>query len=104
MKFIKRFYGLIFLIIVWFVFSSPYFLQGKIPYSSTYQVNFFPPWSIYEKFQGPVKNNAMPDIATQIFPWKKLTIDTYKSGQLPMWNPYNFSGNPHLANNQSAVL
>ncbi|MEK7517233.1 MAG: YfhO family protein, partial [Patescibacteria group bacterium] len=76
----------------------------KVPYSSTYQVNFFAPWSHHEKFWGPVKNNAMPDVHTQIYPWKKFTIDTFKNGQVPLWNPYSFSGNPHLANFQSAVL
>jgi len=104
MRIFKRIWPLIFIIFVWFIFSSPYFLFGKVPYSSTYQVNFFPPWASYEKFHSPVKNNAMPDIATQIYPWKKFTIDAYKLGQIPLWNPYNFSGNPHLANFQSAVL
>src|SRR5258708_15492703 len=104
MKFIKKNWTLVFIILIWFIFSSPYFLMGKVPYSSTYQVNFFPPWASYEKFHSPVKNNAMPDIATQIYPWKKFTIETYKLGQVPLWNPYNFSGNPHLANFQSAVL
>lgn len=104
MKFLKKFWPPLFIILVWFIFSSPYFLFGKVPYSSTYQVNFFPPWASYEKFHGPVKNNAMPDIATQIYPWKKFTIDTLRMGQIPLWNPYNFSGNPHLANYQSAVL
>jgi len=104
MKFIKRFWPLIFVIVVWMIFSFPYFFQNKVPYSSTYQVNHFFPWSSYEKFWGPVKNNAMPDIHSQIYPWKKFTTDTYKSGQVPLWNPNNFSGNPHLANFQSAVL
>lgn len=104
MKFIKRFWPIIFVIVVWMIFSFPYFFQNKVPYSSTYQVNHFFPWSSYEKFWGPVKNNAMPDIHSQIYPWKKFTIDTYRSGQIPLWNPYNFSGNPHLANFQSAVL
>lgn len=104
MRIFKRTWPLIFIIFVWFIFSSPYFINGKVPYSSTYQVNFFPPWASYEKFHSPVKNNAMPDIATQIYPWKKFTIDTYKHGQIPLWNPNNFSGTPHLANFQSAVL
>ncbi|OGH20490.1 MAG: hypothetical protein A3D74_02870 [Candidatus Levybacteria bacterium RIFCSPHIGHO2_02_FULL_37_13] len=95
-------FGLIF--VIWFIFASPYFLQGKVPYSSTYQVNFFAPWSHYEELLGPVKNNAMPDIHTQIYPWKKFSMETFKSGQIPIWNPYSFSGNPHLANFQSAVL
>lgn len=93
-----------FLVGLWVIFASPYFAQGKVPYASTYQGNFFPPWSHYEQFWGPVKNNAMPDVHGQIYPWKKLTIDTWKSGEIPLWNPYSFSGNPHLANFQSAVF
>lgn len=104
MKFIKKYWTIFFILLVWFIFANPYFLQGKVPYSSTYQVNHFFPWSAYEKFWGPVKNGAMPDIHSQIYPWKKLTIETYKLGQIPFWNPYNFSGNPHLANFQSAVF
>jgi len=103
-RFFKRFWAIGFIFFIWFIFSSPYFVQGKVPYASTYQVNFFAPWSHYEKFWGPVKNNAMPDVHTQIYPWKKFSIDTFKSGQIPLWNPYSFSGNPHLANFQSAVL
>lgn len=103
-KFLLRFWPVIFIFAIWFIFAHPYFLRGKVPYASTYQVNFFPPWSHYERFWGPVKNNAMPDVHTQLYPWKKFTIDTLKSGQIPFWNPYSFSGNPHLANVQSAVL
>jgi len=104
MKLLKRAKAFVFIFFIWFLFSSPYFLFGKVPYASTYQVNFFPPWASYERFHGPVKNNAMPDVHGQIFPWKKFTIDTYRLGQIPLWNPNNFGGNPHLANFQSAVL
>lgn len=94
--------GIIFF--VWFIFSSPYFLHGKVPYPSTYHVNNFAPFSAYTQFASPVKNGAMPDVITQIYPWKHFTIETWKSGQIPLWNPYSFSGTPHLANYQSAVL
>ena len=94
----------LFIIAVWFIFSSPYFLQNKVPYSSTYQVNHFFPWSAYEKFHGPVKNGAMPDITDQIYPWRHFTVEIWKNGQIPLWNPNSFSGNPHLANYQSVVL
>ena len=87
---------------LWFLFSSPYFFRGLVPFPSTYLVNNFPPWSA--SYGMPVKNNAMPDVITQIFPWKKLTIDTWKSGNVPLWNPYSFSGTPHAANYQSAVF
>ncbi len=97
-----RCWPVLFIIIVWFVFAQPYFLKGLVPFPSKYQVTFFPPWSA--QYGMPVKNNAMPDIITQIYPWKRLTIETWKMGQVPLWNPYSFSGTPHLANYQSAVL
>ena len=104
MKRFRFFFPFLIIIIVWFFFSSPYFLQGKTPFDSTYLVNFFSPWNSYKEFASPVKNNAMPDIIGQIYPWKKLVIDTWKTGQIPLWNPYVFSGNPLMANYQSAVF
>lgn len=99
-----KFWPFIFIFIIWLIFSSPYFLRGKVPFSSTYQVNNFAPWSAYQELAGPVKNGAMPDVITQIYPWKHLAIDIWKSGQIPLWNPYSFSGTPLLANYQSAVF
>lgn len=90
----------IFLLVI--IFAWPYLSHGLVPFASTYLVDFFPPWNAY--FAMPVKNNAMPDVITQIYPWRKLTIETFKMSQWPLWNPYNFSGNPHLANFQSAVF
>jgi len=102
--FIKRFWPIIFICIVWFAFSYPYFLKGKAPFPATYQLNNFAPWSAYPQFAGPVKNGAMPDVITQIYPWRYLAIDIWKSGQVPLWNPYSFAGTPLLANYQSAVF
>jgi hypothetical protein len=62
----------------------------------------FPPWSA--QYGMALKNNAMPDVITQIYPWKKITIDSWKQGQVPLWNPYSFSGTPHAANYQTAVF
>jgi hypothetical protein len=101
---IKKKYQYLFIFFIWIIFASPYLFFGKAPYPSTYQVNHFAPWSSYPEYWGPVKNGAMPDIIDQIYPWKYLTINSLKEGQIPFWNPYNFSGNPHLANFQSAVL
>ncbi len=88
----------------WGLFSAPYLLEGLVPYPSFFQSNFFAPWSAYSTYVGPVKNNAMPDIITQIYPWRDFTIDSLKNLQIPFWNPYSFAGTPHLANYQSAVF
>ncbi len=84
------------------VFSWPFFSRGRVPFPSTYLVSFFPPWSA--SFGMSVKNNAMPDVITQIYPWKKLTVDSWKMGQIPLWNPYSFAGTPHAGNYQTAVF
>lgn len=102
--YLLKIWPLLLIISVWFIFSKPYLLNNKVPFASTYLVNFFSPWNAYPGFSSPVKNNAMPDVIGQIYPWKNLTIDTFKNFQIPLWNPYAFSGTPHMANYQSAVL
>ncbi len=99
-----RFIPIFSLLVLWFVFSSPYFLHNLVPYPSRYQVSFFAPWSTYPQYWGPVKNNAMPDVIDQIYPWKHFTIDSLKAGNIPYWNPNNFAGNPNVANFQTAVF
>ncbi len=101
-KFFKTHWAVIAIIAVWFIFSSPYFLKGLVPFPSKYLVTFFPPWSA--AYGMPVKNNAMPDVITQIYPWKRFTIETWGNGYIPLWNPYSFSGTPHAANYQTAVF
>lgn len=100
----KKFWPIIFIIGVWFIFSAPFFISGKVPFPSTYLSNFFSPWSAYGTYIGPIKNAATPDVATQIYPWKNLVIEIWKSGNIPLWNSYGFSGTPLLANYQSAVF
>lgn len=101
-KIILRYWPVLVLGFVWIIFASPYLFGGRVPFPSAYLVDFFPPWNA--SFGLPVKNNAMPDIITQIYPWKQITIDAWREGTIPGWNPYQFAGNPHLANVQSAAF
>ncbi len=101
---IKKILPIAVIIGVWLIFSIPFVIFGRVPFPSDYQVANFSPWSAYPEFYGPVKNESMPDVIGQIYPWKKFTIETLKTGNIPFWNPYSFSGTPHLANYQSAVL
>ncbi len=101
---VKRLFPIFIILATWFIFSKPYFFDGKIPYPSDYQVNHESLWNRYEKFWGPVKNPAMPDVVGQLMPWKHFTIESWKNLNIPLWNPYSFSGTPHLANYQSSVF
>ncbi len=103
-NFFFHFWPILFLIIVWLIFAEPYFIKNKVPFPSSYQVNNFAVWDGYPGFASPVKNGAMPDLITQIVPWRHFSIEQLKKGTVPLWNPYSFSGTPHLANYQSAVF
>jgi len=98
----QKYWPVFVIAVLWFIFSSPYFIKGLIPFPSTYLVSNFAPWSA--SYGMPVKNNAMPDVITQIFPWKTITVDSWKSGEIPLWNPLSFSGSVHAGNYQTAVF
>lgn len=61
-----------------------------------------PPW------QGPLPSGLKPceyplgDVVVQFSPWTSLVVEAYRSGRLPLWNPYSNAGSPLLANGQSA--
>lgn len=80
--------------------------QKKIPLNGRNLVSFFSPW-IYEKYPGfPAGVPAKPgmlDPLRQFYPYLSLTQKEYRAGRLPLWNPYNFAGNPHQAEWQSAI-
>ena len=93
-------FSFLLILAVFIIFTFPFWGQGRIPFPASHLVNNFTPWQYYYGF--PVRNPAMPDVGSQIFPWRQLAIKDWQSGQWPGWNPYNFSGTPLLANYQSA--
>lgn len=101
-SYLKRFWPILVILGLVVALACPFWVKGLIPFPSNYLVTFFPPWQYY--FGMPVKNNAMPDVITQMFPWKHLVIGLWTKGIFPLWNPNNFSGSPLLANYQSAVF
>ncbi len=44
------------------------------------------------------------DLPIFFFPNLKLWVEAVKGGELPLWNPYSFSGQPLLASLQTAIL
>ncbi len=100
-KILNRFWPTFILILVWLVFTWPFWIKGLVPAPLDFLVGFFAPW---QAGQVPIKNPAIPDVVNQIIPWKTFTINEWQQGRVPLWNPYNFSGTPHAANWQSAVF
>lgn len=87
------------------LYILPLFPQLPIP-ADTIQGLYHPFRDISTEFSNgiPVNNPLITDPIRQQFPWKNLAIRQIKSGEIPLWNPYSFSGTPLLANIQSAVL
>lgn len=80
----------------------------KFPIPSDNVIGLYHPWrdNIFDNFSAgvPFRNFLLTDPVRQQIPWKLLSIESIKSGNLPLWNPYNFSGTPLLANFQSGVF
>src|SRR3989344_1203965 len=95
------------LIILGFIFVSlfifrNYFLKNTVPFPAHLLVSFYQPWMSYLP---PVANKPMGfDNLRIYYPFRDLTVNQIRSGHLPLWNPYTFSGNTLLATYQSAVF
>ncbi len=86
-------FSLFSLIIFW-----PIFL-GKINLNGNLLVSFY-------QFYGenlPFKDTGWDQLRIY-FPFYKVTQEAFRSLSLPFWNPYAFSGHPHFADFQTAVL
>lgn len=104
----KKYIPILVLITVLIFFFYKTFFLFQIPFPGDLLISEYAPWK-YESYLGynpgsyPSKAQYF-DVARQLYPWKMLAVDELKQGRIPLWNPYNFSGSPLLANNQSAVF
>ncbi len=108
MKIKKTSYPVIVFLLITILFFYKTFIHGYIPFPGDLLTAEYNPWK-YFSFLGyspgsyPNKGQYF-DVIRQIYPWKTFTIASFQKGQIPFWNPYNFSGTPLLANFQSAVF
>ncbi|MCL4397674.1 YfhO family protein [Patescibacteria group bacterium] len=85
-----------------------FYFKGLLPFPGNLLVSYYFPWN-GGGFAGfdpwtTRKGVTAMDVVRQMYPWKTLAADMIKSGQIPLWNPYNFSGTPLLANLQSSIF
>src|SRR3990167_11232299 len=104
----KKIIPLAIIIIVPFIFFWQFFIKGLLPIPADTIIGLYHPFrDLYAKDYPrgiPFKNFLITDPVRQQYPWKELAINIEKNWELPIWNPYNFSGTPLLANFQSAVF
>ena len=84
------------------------FLFANVPFPGDLLLTQYAPWR-HQSYDGYVPG-ALPskdqyfDVVRELYPWKTQVINQVKTGVFPLWNPYNFSGAPLLANYQSQVF
>lgn len=97
----------IFFLCILFFFRAV-FLQRFLPIPADDLVGLYNPFRDFfaQEFPRgvPFKNFLITDPIRQQYPWRFLAVSLEKNMQLPLWNPYSFSGYPLLANFQSAVF
>jgi len=91
-----------------FIFFWQFFIKGLLPIPADTIIGLYYPFrDAYFKTNPnglPYKNFLVTDPVRQLYPWRQITIEAEKKGNLPTWNPYNFTGTPLLANFQSAAF
>ncbi len=108
-RFIHSIYApILILIAVVCVFFWPVFVKGYTPFPGDLLLTQYSPWR-HSSYGGYVAG-AIPskdqyfDVIRELYPWKTQVVSELKAGKIPLWNPYNFSGAPLLANYQSQVF
>lgn len=106
-KFYKFWPFFIFFLVFLGVFHKVFFF-GLIPFPSDLLVSWFFPYSSggWEGFSSWISHKEFisADVVRQIYPWRHLAIDNFREGNMPLWNPYAFSGTPLSANLQTAAF
>ena len=104
----KKFLPILVLIGIVLAFFYKTLIFGKIPFPGDLLLAGYSPWR-HESYGGyvagglPSKDQYF-DVIRELYPWKTLVLEQLKHGKMPLWNPYNFSGAPLLANYQSQVF
>lgn len=88
-----------------FLFFWKFFILDLIPLPADFVVGTYYPWLDYKWGYAvgvPVKNPITSDVVSFSYPMRTLVADMLRNKELPLWNPYILTGNPLLANFQSA--
>ncbi|MFQ5614105.1 MAG: oligosaccharide flippase family protein [Anaerolineae bacterium] len=66
----------------------------------------FEPWRSFaqELGVGIPQNQLLSDLILENYVWKTFILESIGQGQIPLWNPHIFAGQPFLANGQHSAL
>ncbi|MBN1400461.1 MAG: oligosaccharide flippase family protein [Anaerolineae bacterium] len=86
-------------------FFWPVTLGGKtlLPADNVFQ---WEPWRSYAEQVGigTPHNALLSDLYLENYAWKRFIVQSLRSREIPLWNPYIFAGTPFLAAGQHSAL
>lgn len=91
--------GLLALITVGFFHDVIFLGNAVVDPSIIYR---YEPWRSY--YNGTIIKTFFGDIPFEFLSFEYFNTISFRRGEIPLWNPYIFSGYPHLANSLSAVF
>ncbi len=108
MRFRKELVWIIGIVLAGGLFFYQTILFGRLPVPSDSLVGLYHPWrdALADQYPRgmPFKNFLITDPIRQQIPWRKIVIDQWKKGKIPLWNPFSFSGSPLAANIQAGAF
>lgn len=98
--------GVVVLFSYFFLFKD-ILLGSKVLFPSNFLVQFYSPYKshVFPGWEQGIPHKPIGTDQLRFFaPSREFSIEELKKGNIPFWNPYIFSGNPHIADFQSAVF
>ncbi len=75
-----------------------------LPTENLYQFEPFATYREVAKAPAVPHNALVSDLILQNYQWKSFIRESISKGEIPLWNPYQFSGIPFLAAGQQSTL
>ena len=85
------------------IFWWPCLAGGKVPVAAVYQQQM-PPFGAPSANPPRAWDALLWDSMAEFYPWRVLLQRGLRSGELPLWNPYQYCGYPFVGNGQSAIF
>lgn len=106
-RFIKFVIPLLILLVPILYFFYPVWGQGKNAIPADTLTGLYHPFRdlVSDEYPNgtPFKNFLITDSVRQQYVYRQFSISQLKAGEVPWWNPYNFSGTPIFASFQAAA-
>lgn len=93
--------------LIWVAIFKPVLFDGKTLFPGNLLVSFYQPWASEVKpgweHGVPNKPNGIDNLRLYE-PYRSVIRAAFAEGQLPLWNPYSFSGNYLLGQSEGGVF